>query len=244
MSGKKDVWRVRTVVSTVTAVAALSFMTGILNIEVAVVSGPIADYVPLWLQQASGFSGTLTGFLMLASALGLRRRLKAGWYLALLLLPLTALQGLIQSSILSYPLVLLSLVSIPGLVSTRKHFTRKSSLTPIQTASLVSVVGAQIYGTVGALALQRGFSQDLTLLDAFYYSIVTSSTVGYGDIVPQTPETRLFTITVIVLGTTTFAAAIGSLLTPLLEAKLSKRFEKLEEEVVDIIEEEIEQTDS
>jgi len=59
------------------------------------------------------------------------------------------------------------------------------------------------------------------MLDAFYYSLVTSSTVGYGDITPVTQEARLFSLSVVVLGTASFAIALTALLGPALEARFA-----------------------
>jgi len=38
------------------------------------------------------------------------------------------------------------------------------------------------------------------LLDAFYFSFMTLTTVGYGDLVPTTPGSKIFTILYIVVG--------------------------------------------
>ena len=37
------------------------------------------------------------------------------------------------------------------------------------------------------------FAEKLSWLDAYYFSVVTLATVGYGDIVPKTPFGKLFT---------------------------------------------------
>lgn len=39
-----------------------------------------------------------------------------------------------------------------------------------------------------------------TFFDAFYFSVVTLTTVGYGDIVPESPHGRFFTIIIIISG--------------------------------------------
>jgi voltage-gated potassium channel len=49
------------------------------------------------------------------------------------------------------------------------------------------------------------------LLDAFYFSVVTIATVGYGDIVPTTAPGKLFTIVYIFAGIGLFATTAGAL---------------------------------
>ena len=52
--------------------------------------------------------------------------------------------------------------------------------------------------------------EDLNLFDAFYYNIVTMSTVGYGDIHPTTPGGRIFAILIITLGGATFLGVVAN----------------------------------
>lgn len=52
--------------------------------------------------------------------------------------------------------------------------------------------------TLGFWQFERG--QDLTLMDSFWLSFVTMTTVGYGDITPQTPAGRLLGIVVTMTG--------------------------------------------
>ncbi|QPK80278.1 NAD-binding protein [Corynebacterium lizhenjunii] len=44
---------------------------------------------------------------------------------------------------------------------------------------------------------REGYSEDLSLLDAAYYASVSLTTVGYGDIVPVTPEARFVNLIVV-----------------------------------------------
>ncbi|MFC6990681.1 NAD-binding protein [Haladaptatus sp. GCM10025707] len=205
------------------AVALLSFATGVANIATpTVVPGPLSPYVPDAVQETAGFTGALTGFLLLVGVLGLRRGLEAGWILTMVLLPLTAAQGLLQSNSLSLPLVALSLLALPVVGLHRKRFTQEISLSTTQLGAVAAIVGAQIYGTVGTFALREQFTGINNLVDAFYFTLVTASTVGYGDASPATPVARLFGMTVIVIGTASFAIALGSVLGPAIEARFSR----------------------
>lgn len=48
------------------------------------------------------------------------------------------------------------------------------------------------------------YIEDLSWLDAFYFTVITLSTVGYGDIVPTTPAGKLFTIFYVFVGIVIF----------------------------------------
>jgi voltage-gated potassium channel len=52
--------------------------------------------------------------------------------------------------------------------------------------------------------------ENITFAEAFYYNIVTMSTVGYGDIHPTSPESRLFAIFLIMMGGATFLGVIAN----------------------------------
>lgn len=218
---------IRLTIALTMLVAILSIITGIINIGTTAVYGPFADFIPGYLSRTAGFTGAMTGFVMMLSALGLRRGLKAAWWSALLLLPLTAIQGLVQLSPFSIPLVLLSVLAMPNLIANRKRFTREISLSNTQIAAAFALIGAQLYGTIGTYAMRNEFTGVDTFLDAFYYTIVTASTVGYGDITPVTQEARLFGMSVLIVGTASFAIALGALLGPAIEARVSAALGKM-----------------
>ncbi|MFB6152830.1 MAG: NAD-binding protein [Halodesulfurarchaeum sp.] len=103
----------------------------------------------------------------------------------------------------------------------------------------MAILGVQLYGTVGAFALREQFGGVEGLTDAFYFTLVTASTVGYGDITPQTPFARLFGMTVVVLGTASFAAALGSVLGPAIEARLATTLGRMSETRFDLLEDHV-----
>ncbi|MFB6255045.1 MAG: ion channel, partial [Halobacteriaceae archaeon] len=220
-------------------VSILSIVTGIVNIESAATVPLVAPYVPQPIQTTAGFTGTLTGFLMLMTALGLRRGLKVAWQSAIVLLPITAMQGIIQASPWSVPLVILSLVSLPIVRLSRKHFTRGISISTTQIAGLTALIGTQIYGTLGAYALREEFTNLNTILDAFYFSLVTASTVGYGDITPTTQEARLFGLSVLILGTASFAIVVGAVLAPAIESRITQALGHMTQSQLEMLEDHI-----
>ncbi|WP_435072872.1 NAD-binding protein [Halorubrum sp. HHNYT27] len=222
-------------VTLTTAIALLSVVTGVANISAQSVVGPLAEFIPPEIQRTAGFTGTLTGFLMIGSAYGMRRRLRVAWYSTVVLLPVTALQGVLQSSPLSVPLIVLSVMAMPNVLYNRKHFDRKVELTTAQLASGAAILGAQIYGTTGAYALRDEFTNISTPLDAFYYTLITASTVGYGDVAPTSQVARLFGMSVVIIGTTSFAIALGTLLGPVIQARFAKVLGRMTEEDLDLL---------
>ncbi len=207
-----------------TVVAILSFATGVANISATEVNPLIEAYIqiPREVQRAAGFTGALTGFLMLLSAWGMRRRLRAAWFSTVVLLPVTALQGLAQSSRYSLPLIALSLLSLPTVLVNFRRFDRRADLSTTQLAAAAALSGTLVYGTAGAYQLREEFTNLSTLTDALYYTIVTASTVGYGDVTPASQQAKLFGMSVLVLGVASFTVALGSLLGPAIEARLSQ----------------------
>jgi len=229
----------RAAVVLVLLVALLSVATAVVNIGTNAVGGPLEAYVPDAVRNAAAFTGALTGFLMVGSALSLRRGLRVGWWATLLLLPLTAAQGLLQSSPYSFPLVVLSGVSIPVLLLTRKRFDNSLSLSTTQIAAGAALVGVQVYGTIGGYTLREDFDGISTILDAFYFTLITSSTVGYGDVTPNpaSVQAMLFTMSVLILGVASFGIAIGALVGPLIQDRISRTLGKMTDSQLQLLDE-------
>lgn len=224
-------------VALTTLVAVLSTATGLASIGAAApATGPLAALLPDVAVLTAGFSGTLTGFLLLASAYGLRRGLQIAWYAAVVLLPLTALQGLLQAWAYSYPLVGLSLVALLVLALNRRRFTREWAIGTAELAALAAIAGAQAYGTLGTYALREHFDGVASLTDAFYFTLVTGSTVGYGDVTPTDEIARWFTMSALLLTVASFAVALGVVLTPAIEARLSKALGRMTQTQLELLE--------
>ncbi|RLI27348.1 MAG: potassium channel protein [Candidatus Hecatellales archaeon] len=74
------------------------------------------------------------------------------------------------------------------------------------TIALIALLTVFTVGTFGNAFLLR-----LPLLDAFYFTVVTLSTVGYGEIYPVTPESKLFTSILILIGIGILAIALETI---------------------------------
>ncbi|XVH32006.1 NAD-binding protein [Haloferacaceae archaeon DSL9] len=217
------------------AVAILSIVTGLANIGNFGVDGPLAAYVPPAVQRTVSFTGTITGFVMLCGAYALKHGYRIGWRTTVLLVPLTALQGILQSSPYSIPLIVLSVLSIPALIYNRKRFDRSFNPSSTQLAAVIAIISAQAYGTLGTYALQDHFDGIETIVDAFYFTLVTGSTVGYGDIAAITPEGRMFAVSVLLINVAAFAVALGVILTPAIEAQFSKALGRMTDDEFELL---------
>lgn len=222
---------------------ALTLLSGVLSVAAGIADigapgqfGPLAPFIPPGIQQAAGFTGALTGFVLIGAALGLRSGLRASWYVAAVLLPVTLAQGFVQASAYSLPLIATSVVAIVAVWLSRDNFTRRMSLTTTQLAAGLALAGVQLYGTVGAFALREHFGGIDTVLDAFWFTLVTASTVGYGDVTPTSQLGRLFGISVLLLGTASFAIALTALLGPVIEARFASALGRMTQSQLEALE--------
>lgn len=213
----------RIVVWLTIGVALLSIATGLVSTGLSGTGGNgglFGGIIPDVVRTTTAYTSTIVGFLLLVAALGLRRGFRAAWYASTILVLVAVIHGVLQSTPYSLFLVAGSLVTLPLLIRTRHRFEHPIEPTATQIAAASAVVGAQLYGTVGAYTLRQyfdGIGGDNAIFEAFYFTIVTASTVGYGDIQPTAPFAQAFGMTVIVLGTGSFAAALGVLFVPMVE---------------------------
>ena len=72
-----------------------------------------------------------------------------------------------------------------------RHFLRRFVRNPPATVRVVTLlVSILAYGTTGFLYFELPGNPALTWIDGFWYSIVTVTTIGYGDLAPKTLEGR------------------------------------------------------
>ncbi|WP_197513358.1 voltage-gated potassium channel protein [Acidihalobacter aeolianus] len=160
------------------------------------------------------------GMLLLVMSLGLLWRSRLAW-VTTMLVALAAVVVQLVASGWRYPLEAgYNLALLLALLAARRHFNR-SSLATGTLFALTSVLLTLGYGVFGAYLLGTQFHPKITgAVDALYFAVVTMSTVGYGDIVPVTPEARLFVVSLIVLGLVIFATSLTAILGPLMNNRL------------------------
>lgn len=104
-------------------------------------------------------------------------------------------------------------------------------------ASLLLLGGVVIFGVAGSFILGHlghNFNECMDLINSIYFTVVTLSTVGYGDIVPITPIAKIFVVILIVFGMGAFLTALTSISGDLASKRildLTNKLEKIEEEM-------------
>lgn len=162
----------------------------------------------------------LIGVAMLIMSVGLLFRSRFAWIIALVLSMTVVLIALIVSH--SSALVYYDGALLIALLLAYNSFDR-SSLAAGTLFALSSSLLLLIYAVFGSLYLGQEFSPKITdLVTAFYYSIVTMGTVGYGDITPKTPHARLFTVSIIILGVAVFATSITAIVGPMIGGSIER----------------------
>ncbi|SEG76339.1 NAD-binding protein [Halobellus limi] len=215
----------KSTVAVMAAITVLAFVTGLSNLSQPqpVVEGPLAAVLPLS-RTFVRFAGVLFAFPLGLVTVGLQRRKRIAWLAAVGSLPGLALLPLTTGRTTEIPLLLLVFAAVPLLVANRDAFSQTLDLSSLQIAALTSILGVGLYGTVGAYGLRDQFLELDGWGDAFYYVIVTIATVGYGDITPVTVEAKLFSLSVILLGTGAFTVAVGALIGPAIESRMAAAF--------------------
>jgi voltage-gated potassium channel len=160
------------------------------------------------------------GMELMGIALLWRSRL--AWVVALLLAFVAGVNTALTGHTHVHVLLAYFALVVALLLLAWRHFDR-TSLAASTLFAMTSVVMLLLYATFGSFYLGREFHPPIhDLVTALYYSMVTMSTVGYGDIVPVTAEARLFTISVVVLGVAIFATSLTAVIAPLVSQSLQR----------------------
>lgn len=72
-----------------------------------------------------------------------------------------------------------------------------------------------------------------TLADGLWLAFTTAATVGYGDLVPSTPASRVFSVLVVLLGLAVLSLATASLAAIFVEQDVEAEEQQMERELMD-----------
>lgn len=96
----------------------------------------------------------------------------------------------------------------------------KKKTTPQPRLWVIFMIGAVVVGT-GTVFYH--IVEHLKILDAVYFSVITLTTIGYGDIVPKTDAGKIFTILYVLVGIGLLAAVANYLLRHALVQRWQKK---------------------
>ena len=164
----------------------------------------------------------LLGITMLIMPIGLLFRSRLVWIISLLLTVITVfITRRIPS--LTYPfLIYYDAALLVALLFAHRSFDR-SSLAAGTLFALTSTLLLLTYATFGSYYMGSQFRPPVKdLVAGAYFAVVTMTTVGYGDIVPQSSEARLFAMSVIVLGVAVFATSISAIVAPMVSGSINR----------------------
>ncbi|HEY1855958.1 voltage-gated potassium channel protein [Acidocella sp.] len=171
----------------------------------------------------SGVPNAAIGWLQIFIAIGLLLRSRLAWISALLiaLAQLALAVGYTHyswhSSTALYLVALLCALSVAGRAFQRSSLAAGTLFALAATGLLLA------YGVLGSLILGQGFTPPIeTFQQAVYFTVVTMSTVGYGDILPKSDDARLFVVSLIIVGLSVFVTSITAVIGPLVQGRLSR----------------------
>ncbi|HEX3717536.1 MAG TPA: NAD-binding protein [Verrucomicrobiae bacterium] len=176
-------------------------------------------------ESLSALGGTvqvILGVLLVLAGAGLLRRMVSAWTISVLLLVLTVGVNVVQQQwglTLAFQVLLLA-----ALFWKKDHFIHRTILASI-VFSLSGAFAILAYGVFGSYLLGKGFRPPIQDLNtAFYFTVTTLSTVGFGDFVPITTETRWFVVSMLVIGLGVFASVIASAIGPKIRGEFNRLF--------------------
>lgn len=166
--------------------------------------------------------GVIVGIFLLIMAVGLVLRSRFAWSVVLLSTIISLVISLLSGQQAIDALFVYNAVVLVLLFFAEGAFNR-SSLASGTLFALTGIIALMAYAVLGSYQLGGQFDPPIRdLTTALYFSMVTMSTVGYGDITPQTGQAMLFVVSLIVLGITVFAASISAVLVPIINSRVTR----------------------
>jgi voltage-gated potassium channel len=182
---------------------------------------PLSAQVPGLILQ--GVPTTVVGGLQIFIAAGLLARSRLAWVSALLI---TIAQLALAVGYTHQPWFSTGVIYLVALLAVLLIFRdvfQQSSLAAGTLFAVATLLLVLVYGVFGALLMGAGFVPPIVNLpEAIYFTVVTMSTVGYGDILPKSEDARFFVISLIVLGLTVFLTSLTAVVGPLVQSRISR----------------------
>lgn len=214
-------------------VAIATTVMGVINVLSGAMPGLLervqllAQYSPLEVRHGSRMTAVLAGFALILLARGLWRRKQTAWWMALVLLILSAFVHLIKG--LDYEEAILATLLAIALWTQRSHFHALSDPPSFWQGLgvLVAAFGFTLaYGVLGLYLLDRHFQVQYNLDTAIRQTIVMMTQFYDPGIHPITGYGRYFATSIYVIGVTTLGYALFMLLQPVFVRRLASASER------------------
>ncbi len=145
-------------------------------------------------------------YMLLVFGIALIGRSRVVWWISIVLLVLNFTSNIVSHGMpLHLPLIIITMFI---LILNFRIFDQQLYLSYGFVFISAFVIFALVYGVFGSYFLRSQFVNLKTLNDAVYFTLVTYSTVGYGDIFPLTAGAKNFVISMIVMGLVMFTSGI------------------------------------
>ena len=221
----KSVFRANVCIGLLTLVIGSVFLRPFLQQLWHIVPATMGEF-PGWKEAIDTF-GLLTlpqvvlGIALVLMSIGLFLRARVAWSFTLLLVIAVALLNFMLDSG-NHRTGYIALLDVLLLLWFWRAFSH-SSLAAGTLFALISFASLLMYALCGSLYLGDQFHPPIDELStALYFSTVSMSTVGFGDIVPVSASARLFTVSIIILGITVFATSISAIIGPMIGGNLKR----------------------
>jgi len=168
----------------------------------------------------------LAGLVIIRIAVRFGDRTLNSWRALFVLISIVTSVFVYSGFIFFYPTLIViafNVLLLALLVVARRDFKYPSAplLSPESIGAIITIVFTISYGVGGVLLLGSQFSPHITnIINALYYTGEVVTTLGFGDILPLTAISRLFTISLVILGIASFFGAMVILVTPLIERRI------------------------
>lgn len=159
------------------------------------------------------------GVSLVATSVGLALRSRLAW-LWCVALTVVSLALRVPPGEGDTPLLIYCAALLVVLVVFRRRFTSRTVISS-GVFALAVLIMFLIWATLGTLRLGDQFEPPVRdLATALYVTVVTVSSVGFGDFVARSPEARFFMVSVILLGIVVGATALSTILVPLIAGRM------------------------
>ena len=184
------------------------------------------------LKNISGYGNVVSFFIIVYGIFllflfrGLKKKTWTSWYMAITFIFLYFFTYSLKiSKFLPMDIIgiVISALALVILLKYRKKYVFPP-ITKIPRESLASlgvIVFTMLYGIIGTLILGTQFNPPIkNVNDAIYYTVEVMTTLGFGDILPVTDLSRLFTSSLVILGVASFFGAVATFFGPVIQKRV------------------------